>query len=417
MKLTKLKLNLTNAQEGIKMKALLLTIFVLTQAQLALAISDSCTLQSSPLPSHVTAPAQAIQSYRNKLKTECDITNRYRYLKSELNSKYRLALTDISEYQAMRFVRRVNFEDSKAKEIPVELTYQINRAQYNLPNDQKSSVIWDNWIKGISQLENIRNGVVQGRVFDFEALKRAHVGFFQLSSEVGDDAHIPDEGVIKPPSDYDNYWWAFETEAEAKSALSIVNTINDHYERMGLLPSFPDPRLKKVLDVRQAQKRQPDDRKNVIEYVWVIYSGQTKANKEHVTNILYFANTLMKAAINNEHLIWNGVPLTPMEVAYLTQKFYVGVHPFSEGNGRTGRLLQELILAVMDMPHGSSGDLMDSDVLSTFPDYYNQAMTGQVNVLNTVLNCLTEYSQLSHINLAKAPLQNVNYSCRILTKK
>ena len=417
MKLTNLKLNLTNVQEGIKMKKLLLTFFVLSQAQLALAISDSCTLLNAPLPSHVTAPAQVVQAYRNKLKVECDLTNRYRYLKNELNSKYRIALTDITEYQAMRFVRRVNFEDSKAKEIPIELTYQINRSQYNLPNEQNSSIIWDNWIKGISQLENLRSGVIQGNVFDYEALKRAHIGFFQLSSEVGDDAHVPDEGVIKPPSDYDNYWWAFETEAEAKSAMVVVNAINDHYERMGLLPSFPDPRLKRVLDIRQAQKRQPDDRKNIIEYVWVIYSGHTKANKEHVTNILYFANTLMKAALNNEHLIWNGSPLTPAEVAYLTQKFYVGVHPFSEGNGRTGRLLQELILTVMDMPHGSSGDLMDSDVLSTFPDYYNQAMTGQVNVLNTILNCLTEYSQLTNIGLAKAPLQNVNYSCRILTKK
>jgi hypothetical protein len=399
------------------MKNLFLTFFVLTQTQWALAISDSCNLLQKPLPSYVTASTQVIESYRNKLKVECDITNRYRYLRNELSAKYRLALTDIAEYQAMRFIRRVNFEDSKVKEIPVELTYQINRSQYNLPNDQKSSIIWDNWIKGISQLDTLRNGVIQGRAFDFEALKRAHVGFFQLSSEVGDDAHVPDEGVIKPPSDYDNYWWAFESEAEAKSALAIVNTINDHYERMGLLPSFPDPRLKRVLDVRQAQKRQPDDRKNIIEYVWVIYSGHTKANKEHVNNILYFANTLMKAAISNEHLIWNGVPLTPAEVAYLTQKFYVGVHPFSEGNGRTGRLMQELILTVMDMPHGSSGDLMDSDVLSTFPDYYNQAMIGQVNVLNTILACLTEYSQLSDINLAKAPLKNVSYSCRILNKK
>jgi hypothetical protein len=417
MKSTNLSLNLTNAQEGINMKKKIVAFFVLIQTQLALAVSDPCTLMQSPLPSHATAHSQVVESYRNKLKVECDITTRYRYLRNELASKYRVALTDITEYQAMRFVRRVNFEDSKAKEIPIELTYQINRSQYNLPNEQKSSVIWDNWIKGISQLESLRNSTLQGKAFDFEALKRAHVGFFQLSREVGDDAHIPDEGIIKPPADYDNYWWAFETEAEAKSALTIVNNINDHYQRMGLLPSFPDPRMKRVLDVRQAQKRQPDDRKNLIEYVWVIYSGHTKANKEHVNNILYFANTLMKAAINNEHLIWNGVPLTPAEVAYLTQKFYIGVHPFSEGNGRTGRLLQELILTVMDMPHGSSGDLMDSDVLSTFADYYTQAMTGQVKVLNTMLTCLTDYSQLANISLAKAPLKNINYSCRILTKK
>ena len=39
-------------------------------------------------------------------------------------------------------------------------------------------------------------------------------------------------------------------------------------------------------------------------------------------------------ALNNEHMVWNGRLLTPMEVGYLAQKFYVGVHPFAEGNGR-----------------------------------------------------------------------------------
>ena len=98
MKSTNLKLNLTNAQEGIKMKKLLLAFFVSTQAQLVLAVSDPCTLMQTPLPSHATAPAQVVESYLNKLKIECDITTRYRYLRSELTSKYSMALADITEY-------------------------------------------------------------------------------------------------------------------------------------------------------------------------------------------------------------------------------------------------------------------------------------------------------------------------------
>ena len=44
--------------------------------------------------------------------------------------------------------------------------------------------------------------------------------YFQLSNEVGDYAHIPDEGVMKPPADEDNYWWSFDNEEESDKKLA-----------------------------------------------------------------------------------------------------------------------------------------------------------------------------------------------------
>ncbi len=180
------------------------------------AMSNSCSLVQIPVPAELNLSPQEIATYQAKLKSECWWIQAYSQLKEHLQGRYGVNIETISEYQAMRFVRRVDFENSKAKEIPVELTYQISKSQYNLPNEQKSPIIWDNWMKGISQLNSYRDRARNGEAFDFESLKRVHVGFFQLSNEVGDYGHVPDEGVMKPPVAEDNYWWAFSTQAEAE---------------------------------------------------------------------------------------------------------------------------------------------------------------------------------------------------------
>lgn len=389
--------------------------FVLIASVNSLAISNSCSLLQQALPAELNLSSQEVELYQAKLKSECWWTQAYHQLKKELQTNFQLNIENITEYQAMRFVRRVDYENSKAKEIPVQLTYQVQKSQYQLPNEQKSSIIWDNWIKGILQLPQYRERVAKGEVFDYNSLKRVHVGFFQLSREVGDYAHVPDEGVIKPPVENDNYWWDFANPQDAEEARRVVQLINDHYRSLGLLPNFTEEKLNRILDVRTAVKRQTPDRQNIIEYVEAIYSGQTRANPTHIQNILNFIKIMLNQALQNKHLVWNGNKLmTPAEVAFLAQKFYVGVHPFSEGNGRTSRFIQELILSVMNMPHGASGDLMDYDVLTTFPEYYRLAMSHNIKLMQSIKSCFDFYVKTPPQSFILTDQKQVNYNCRIL---
>lgn len=407
-----------------------LLLYILMGAVPAFAVSDPCKLSETPIPQNINILPPELETYMTRLKAECQLKQYYGKVKTYLEKKYRLNLEQITEYQAMRFVRRVNFEDSKKKEIPIELTYQIKREHYKLPNSEKSSVIWDNWIKGIAQLPPMVERVKAGRDFTYEDLKQIHVGFFQLSNEAGDDAHIPDEGVIKAPNAYDNYWWAFETKAEADSARRIVTQINEHYRILNLLPRFADDRLNRVLDIRMAPKRKPGDCRNdlndneiqtyyqtrpecdpnKITYVDAIYSGNSRANLTHIQNILKFVKTIIDTGLQDRHLVWSNRLVTPLEAAFLAQKFYIGVHPFIEGNGRTGRFIQELILQIFEMPHGSSGDLMDSDVLSTFDDYYNQAITATSKLMASMGECLKVYKEIS----PEKNQSELSYGCRVL---
>lgn len=379
------------------------------------AVADACKLETTALPAGVTMSEAEITSYRNRLHLECIWKQNNDAFRQSLNSLYQIDSERVSEYQAMRFVRRVDYDTNKTNNVPVELIYQTKQSQYSLPNDQKSPVIWRNWILGMQNLPTEKQNLLAGGTFDVNRLTQVHIGFFKLSEETGDFATTPYPGQMKSPAMQDDYWWAFSTDAEAADAKAIVDQINRHYDMLGLLQHYNEPYLNKILDVRQAVKRQTDPAKQgVIENVQAIYSGQSRANLANVQNVLNFVNNMVQQGLHDQHMVWHGRLMSPAEVAYLAQKFYVGVHPFHEGNGRTSRFIQELVLSTLNMPYGSSGDLMDSDVLTTFDKYYVQAMAANNKLMRTMNLCLDEYATLQQTNPAQAQQGLLDYSCRIL---
>ena len=69
------------------------------------------------------------------------------------------------------------------------------------------------------------------------------------------------------------------------------------------------------------------------------------------------------------------------------------------------------------MPHGSSGDLMDFDVLTTFPDYYQTAMTANIKLMQTMKGCFDGYAANPPQTFMTTDQKAVAYSCRILIPK
>lgn len=340
--------------------------------------------------------------YINQLKSECQIIADYRHIESRMHDKFRLPLKSIYEYQSMRFIRRVNYEDAKlgvtptfvklGQEIPPQKLYQFKKTLDALPVAERSTTTWDNWAQGIKQVEIYSARVQSGIPYTFDDLKRVHKGFFELSDEVGDFSHVPDEGIIKPAVSNDNYWWPFGSDSEAQAAQASIAISNQEFERAGLVDSDLDPDYKDVLRIKHVPKAGATaDENGSVPMVWAIYSGDSRANLTHVEHALAFFNEVIANLKSGKPIKRNDWLLTPMQAAYLLQKFYVGVHPFSEGNGRTSRFLQELLLTSMHAPHGSSGDLMDEDVLTTFASYYEKAIAGQRRVLTTIQNCENEY--------------------------
>lgn len=372
-----------------------------------LAISDACALSQKALPQSHKMTVEQFKTYQTKLEKECALTKTYRDVRSILNNNFgHLSLEKITEYQAMRFVVRADYERARQSNTLITKVYQIKRSDYSLPEEQRSSVIWDNWEAGMKQLQGSREKVLRGQGFTIDDLTKVHIGFFTLSKEEGDDAWNPQEGLFKQENENDNYWWSFNSAAEAAEAKRIVSEINAEYRELGLTGNSGNADFDHVLRVKNSLKRQSPDKKDVVEYVDAIYSGDTRANRRHVDSIFKFINVMFAQALKDEHMLWNGRLLTPMEVGYLAQKFYVGVHPFAEGNGRTSRYILELFMTSFDMPHGSSGDLMSNDVLMTFKDYYELAYTSNAKLINNMIACINQYKQ----NNPAA----IDYNCRIL---
>ncbi len=96
-----------------------------------------------------------------------------------------------------------------------------------------------------------------------------------------------------------------------------------------------------------------------------------------------------------------------------------GHAPFSEGNGRTSRFMQELVLTALGLPHGSSGDLMDIDVLTPFPKYYQTAMSSTTNLMSSMESCLEQYktNRMKTRQSIYDGAEKLDYNCRLLKLK
>lgn len=361
-----------------------------------------------------------IRPYIAKLKKECELATKYNSLNENLRTKHNINLTDVSEYQAIRFVQRSWLGQGEYAQKPVELIYQIFKTQYALPLNQQSGAIWDDWAVGIKQLEPVIESFKNGETFDLAALKKIHRGlfpFYPMIDEHGDFAHDPNPGVLKATysAALDSYWWTLEKEADILSAKKVVEHENEYYQRLGLLTPAPKGLpdfVSHILDVRETTSRDGQSK------VTALFSGSSVVNRQNVELILNMVDTLIKQARAGQPMIWKRMLFTPGELAYFVQQAYVRVHPFYEGNGRTSRFLQELILRTFSMPHGASGDLMDIDALTTSTDYYKTAIEANVKLLDKMQRCADEYDSIGRkVDMRQVQQSKLSYGCRVLADR
>jgi len=91
----------------------------------------------------------------------------------------------------------------------------------------------------------------------------------------------------------------------------------------------------------------------------------------------------------NLDLYKKGTPvLSPMELATVVQKWFVSVHPFSDGNGRTSRAIQDIILTHFDMPVIPGGDLQE-DATAEFEKYMDSTYDKTEAILAQLELCQT----------------------------
>jgi hypothetical protein len=369
--------------------------------------TDICEFAKLKIQPTAQLSKSDIKNYQIKIDRECELSKIQKSLEEKVNS-FNLGLDQITVYQAMRYVQRSFFTRAESENTPVQLIYQKLKTDYSKPNSEKSTEIWDNFQAGIKQLSNAVDTSSFGVPLNLERLKKIHAGFYTISDEIGDFSHVPNPGQLKPAAYNPNHWWKFKSVEEATDAQKIIDELNANYEQLGLLTHYDtknDPYINFVLSVRPTA-----------DGGLAIHSGDERVNPELINNLFTFLNSMLDAGLNNKPMIRNNQLMTPGELAYLAQQFYVGVHPFHEGNGRTSRFLQELILTLFELPHGSSGDLMDIDVLTDHKTYYQKAIEANFKLFSEVEQCLSEYKNLpiNRKNVVSYDPALVSYRCRFI---
>jgi hypothetical protein len=96
-----------------------------------------------------------------------------------------------------------------------------------------------------------------------------------------------------------------------------------------------------------------------------------------VKNINQYVNNYLKGIKSS---------ISPLEFIADTQRRYVSIHPFHEGNGRMSRLLQDIFLDLFDLPFLLSAYLQE-DVINNKANYRTKTFEVMNNTLNVLESC------------------------------
>ncbi len=384
-----------------------LSIFI---AAPALAFLDPCQLMNvNPNSANPTLSTQAITDYKSKLVRECELHNKFYELKSKLN-EYSTNLEQISLYQALRYVDRSTYIWATQTNTPIPVVYQVSQAERQKPVSERSQIVWKNWARGIEQIGPTREALAQGLQVDLFFLEKIHVGFYTVGDESSELGEVRTPGTIKTFGT-GVVSWPIATIEEARHSKEIADQINKEHVEMGLQPSSSetgaDEVINRVLDVRDM----------------TLFPGNPEINAIHLKKLTNFLNLMLDQARADRPMIWKNRLMTPGELAYFIQQYLVQIHAFYDGNGRTSRFWQDVILSIFNLPAGSSGDLMWNDMLSERGSYYQMAMAKSFEQLAQADHCVNDiYPTVATKGIfkkKKRPIAEIDpellpYECRLI---
>jgi hypothetical protein len=379
-------------------------VFSLLVSAKAQAFLTPCQLDQTSLPA--TVNSSFIKDYQQKLRSECYLQKRYEAAANKISGTYAASLDDVTVYKALRYIDRWAYAAAKSYSLPVPYIYQKQKVDYNLPVSQRSSEIWFNWIAGMGQLSGWIEQRSAGKPMGLSELSALHKGFYTLSKEEGDFANTPNIGQLKPPSANDRSWFKIPPEQVAETR-DVIYAINSRYETMGLLASQ---------DRMESDIHLPLRLRQLNDGVYV-YGGDSRKNTEHLNNLFRFLNQMLDQGRQGQHMVWQGRPMTPGEVALFVQQFFVQIHPFNDGNGRTSRFFQDAVLKMFGLPYLASGDLMAIDVMTAHENYYYISMGKTFEHFDRIEECINNvYPRLFFRSgdLKKVSPDNIEYDCRLL---
>lgn len=289
-------------------------------------------------------------------------------------------INEISEYRTLRFIDRWSWENAKTNNIAPLRIYQ--------PAPQT----WQVWDRGIRTLFSQQRKGVLGRMrLDMPTV--AHINTVLLTN--GDTSITdPNTDRAKKPGEYRTSsdlavgycnrgvtnsagyidearlsTERFQSEWESRAGMSFRDLVR--------AKNGPEPDAATL-----AATIYQDDRYNhcAASSTWVSYSPGEDVEKTMKWIQIFVEENLRLYRANNP-------ALSPVEMAAFVQRWFVTLHPFADGNGRTSRGIQDYIMLHFDMPFVPAGDLQN-DAMEIFENYLDSTYSKIESMLNVLETCV-----------------------------
>ena len=312
---------------------------------------------------------------------DCAIQDRYTSLSIDIS--------DVAEYRVLRFIDRSSWEKAKTARAPISQIYKPAPATWD---------IWDKAIRiifGTTSFKGVLHDQFQLSIPTIQSMNKILLtdGSTNITGMGADKSIMP--GSIRK-NNHKSTAFCSDGKADQRLLIAAVNESSVRFQKkwealMGttlldlVQKQFPDiavnetPVFDSQLSIGLAVCDRLNDKKEQVNY---LPSGSVE---EHLRWFVAFTTANLKRYQEKNPV------LSPIEFAAFAQKWLVSIHPFSDGNGRTTRAMQDAILANFDMPFAPAGDLQD-DVMIDFETYLEVTYQKMEAMLSTLENCAKERS-------------------------
>ena len=328
----------------------------------------------------LSSQAFACDDILKPFSRDCKIQDDFR----EIQTKYRernLDVNQVYEYKLLRFIDRKSFEKALVDQTPVEKIYE------------PSPDTWNFWSKGIEYLldvefQNIffkQKPSVSAKtqiLFEAFSLMNSHllisnqssfrqmgelsVGFCMdrvpwLKSKLNEVENSFERFQQQLEYEYQQYFSDLAVEQGVRAGHQFqLKTVLKFYDELGNLCVNADLR----------------------DQTWVSYIESYRVD-QYLHWLKFFLEFHMDLIEQKKSA------LSPIELAAFVQKWFVTIHPFKDGNGRTSRALQDMILQHYGLPLAPAGDLQN-DLFMNVEDYLESNFRRIEDSLEMLKSCSSQ---------------------------
>ncbi len=295
-----------------------------------------------------------------KFPFECDLSDRYQEVKEQLFTHYNVNVEETASYRAVRLINNSEWKKSRTHDFMPWKVYK------------PAPDTWLMWEKGASIVKSMANAqnYIPLTIENIEELNKSLISKKMMSGLSKIKGNRPGKirsGILQAPP---GAKFSCKKNPLSQKAYEI-------FKDYDLKDYQGDPLIRNHLSKCSNKSRMYGGS------IW--YMKSNRVEKELRRWIDYF-NTNASTYINGQNIEND----SPIEFLAKAERWFIAIHPFGDGNGRTSRFIQDYFLEKMKLPYVPEGRLSRTFKAKEYVEHVKSEMEKSVKYLES---CLEQYKK------------------------